>query len=272
MSELEAIQKAGDTPATTLSLANDLRRLGVQAGMTLLVHSSLSAIGWVCGGPVAVIFALEEVLTKEGTLVMPVHSGEYSDPSTWRNPPVPEHWWPIIREQMPLFSPDITPSRGMGRIAESFRGQNGVSRSSHPSLSFAAWGKGKEEILQDFQLDYSHNEKSPLGRIYERSGYVLLLGVGHDRNTSLHLAEHKADYPGKRGTTDGLPVLDEGIRKWKTTRDILYNSEDFHRIGLDFEKDGNVRTGLIGQATAKLMNQRDLVDYAKIWMEQNRIP
>jgi len=272
MSEIEAIQKAGDTPATTRSLANDLRHLGIQPGMTLLVHSSLSAIGWVCGGPVAVINALEEVLTNAGTLLMPAHSSEYSDPANWCNPPVPETWWPIIREQMPLFSPDITPTRGMGQIAETFRRQNGVTRSLHPSVSFAAWGKSKEEILQDHQLDFHHNEQSPLGRIYECSGHVLLLGVGYNRNTSLHLAEHKANYPGKRETTDGLPVLEDGSRIWKTIKNISYETDDFERIGLDFERTGKVTIGHVGRATAKLMNQRDLVDFATIWMEQNRTP
>lgn len=61
MSEGEVVQNT-EVPATINSLQADLRALGVRSGMVLLVHSSLSAMGWVCGGPVAVIIALQEVL------------------------------------------------------------------------------------------------------------------------------------------------------------------------------------------------------------------
>jgi methylglutaconyl-CoA hydratase len=76
MSESQTIAAVAQ-PATRASLAADLRVLGVQPGMTLLVHSSLSALGWVCGGPVAVIQALQDALTPAGALVMPTHTSEY---------------------------------------------------------------------------------------------------------------------------------------------------------------------------------------------------
>ena len=71
------------TPATVESLQTELSALGVRAGMALLVHSSLSAMGWVCGGAVAVILALQEVLGASGTLVMPAHSTDLTEPSEW---------------------------------------------------------------------------------------------------------------------------------------------------------------------------------------------
>ena len=49
-------------PVTVESLRRNLLALGVELGMVLLVHSSLSALGRVCGGPVAVVIALQEVL------------------------------------------------------------------------------------------------------------------------------------------------------------------------------------------------------------------
>ena len=80
MSELKVIQEA-PTPRTRESLAYDLRALGVTSGMTVIVHSSLSSLGWVYGGPVAVVQALMDVVTDSGTIVMPTHAGDYSDRS-----------------------------------------------------------------------------------------------------------------------------------------------------------------------------------------------
>ena len=79
MSEADAITQA-DAPRTRASLAADLRTLGVEAGDTLLVHSSLKSLGWVAGGTPAVIGALQDVLTESGTLVMPTFTGHLTDP------------------------------------------------------------------------------------------------------------------------------------------------------------------------------------------------
>jgi len=97
MGERDVIERTTGPPATVDSLAEDLAALGVTPGMVLLLHASLSSLGWVCGGGVAVILAVEAVLGSQGTLVMPTHSGELSDPTNWENPPVPEAWWDTIR-------------------------------------------------------------------------------------------------------------------------------------------------------------------------------
>ena len=269
MSEEKIISETKE-PVTKSLLVKQFTELGIKKGMTLLVHSSLSSLGWVCGGAVTVIKALEEVLTEEGTLVMPSHSCNLSDPSHWQFPPVPESWWQTIKDEMPVFEKDLTPTCGMGVIAETFRKQNGVVRSSHPSCSFAAWGKNKDYIIKDNHYDFAQNDESPLGRVNELDGFVLLLGVDYDSNTSLHLAEYRADYKGKTIVPDGFNVIENGKKIWYETKDILYNDEDFCEIGKAFEKNGTCRKGKAGNADCRLMNQRELVDFAKEWMERNR--
>lgn len=270
MSETYIIDFKLNKPNTVSTLTNDLRSLGIKEGMTLLVHSSLRSIGWVCGGAVSVILALEEVLTEDGTLIMPTHSSDLSDPKNWRNPPVPESWWEIIRNEMPVFDKDLTPTLKMGTIPEVFRKQKTVIRSSHPNSSFAAWGKNKHYIVQDDKLDYQMNEKSPLGRIYELDGNVLFTGIGYDKNTSFHLAEYKANYKGKTFITEHAPIIEDGKRVWKEYRDILFGEEDFGYIGKDYEKENSVGIGYIGKAKSKLTAQREMVDFAVKWMEKNR--
>ena len=259
-------------PPTVSSLLTDLRALGVEAGMTLLVHSSLSAVAdWVVGGPSAVILALEAAIGPEGTLVMPTQSGELSDPANWQHPPVPPHWWELIRQEMPPFRPDLTETRSMGRIPETFRKQDGVLRSNHPQTSFAAWGKHAQFVTADHSLDNELGERSPLARIYDLAGSVLLLGVGHDRNTSLHLAEYRATFPGKRRLSAAAPILVDGQRQWVTFQGIELDEADFPQIGAAFaETTGLVRQGKVGQATALLMPQRPLVDFAVQWMAAHR--
>lgn len=269
--EASLIANTGDKPMTRLRLAEQLRLLGVEEGMTLLVHSSLSSIGWVCGGPVAVVQALLDCVGEHGTIMVPTHSGDLSDPSLWENPPVPESWWQTIRDEMPAFDPAYTPTRGMGAIVDCFRQFPGVIRSSHPQTSFAAVGPNAVNLIHNHSLENSMGEESPLARFYELGGFVLLLGVTFDNNTSLHLSEYRGQYASKKETPCGAPVLVDGVRKWVEYRDLEFNSDDFEQIGEQFTSEvGLVREGRVGNARALLMPQRELVDFGTQWMSKNR--
>lgn len=258
-------------PATVASLKTDFAHLGIQPGMVLLVHSSFNALGWISGGPVAVILALEELLGPEGTLVMPTHSGDLSDPGQWRNPPVPESWWETIRDSMPAYSPSLTLTWKMGIIAETFRKQEGVLRSAHPQLSFAAWGAKAKEIIDGHTLENGLGEGSPLAHMYEQKGWVLLLGVGHANNTSLHLAEYRADLTTKKYGKNGAPMMIDRSRQWVEFSNLHLDSDDFPLIGKAFSNDTGLETlGQVAMAEARLMPQKELVDYAVGWMEKNR--
>jgi len=266
MNEKELIEKT-DQPITKSSLSKDLKKLDLE-GEVVIVHSSLSSLGWVCGGAVALIEALQEVITEEGTLIMPAHSGDYSEPMYWGNPPVPKEWHEIIRREMPAYRPEITPTRGIGVVPEVFRKFPGVIRSGHPCLSFAAWGKKAEEITADHQLDYALGENSPLANIYDKDGKILLIGAGHDSNTSLHLAEYTADHD-ITIKIFGSSVIKNGQNTWVKYEDIEFNDELFSEIGKAYEKENEYKTAQIGLAEAKLFSQRELVDFAVKWLEEN---
>ncbi len=249
------------TPHTRQSLAQGLREGGVRAGELLLVHTSMSAIGWVCGGEVALIQALLDALGPEGTLVVPTHTSGNSEPSRWQYPPVPEAWWPAIRAHMPAFDPAITPTRGMGRVPELLRAWPGARRSQHPSVSFAALGPLAAAITDDHALAFGLGDRSPLARIYDLDGRVLLLGVDFDRNTSFHLAEHRA--ASAPPITEGGAALDEeGRRAWRTWPDLDVDAGAFVQIGRDLEAAGHVHAFTLGAAPCRLFHQPTAVDFA----------
>jgi aminoglycoside 3-N-acetyltransferase len=255
---------------TRTSLAIQLRALGVRPGSVLLVHSSVRALGWVCGGPAAVVQALLDALGPAGTLVVPTHTPENSDPAAWQHPPVPADWWPAIRAETPGFDPARTPSRWMGAVPEAVRTWPGARRSDHPQVSFAAVGPAAAELTEGHPLADALGEGSPLGRVYRHDGDVLLLGVGHGSNTSLHLAEYRQPAPPR--ARHGAAVLTGTGRQWRIWTDVEVDEGDFEALGAALDATGAVRAGPVGAAAARLMRQRAAVDFAAGWLASNRLP
>ncbi|WP_437676891.1 AAC(3) family N-acetyltransferase [Sorangium sp. So ce131] len=151
-------------------VAAELRALGVRPGGVLLVHTSFRAVRPIQGGPLGLLRALRAAVGDDGTLVMPT-----------------------MTDGQRVFDPRSTPTSGMGITAETFWRQPGVLRSGHPGGSFAAAGRHAERICAPQPLSPPHGPDSPPGRVHELGGRVLLLGVTHSENTTLHVAEVIAD-------------------------------------------------------------------------------
>ncbi len=268
MGEREAIE-AVEEPVTADAIVADLRELGVTPGETLLVHSSLRSLGWVAGGAQAVAEALQRAVGTDGTVVAPTFTAQYSDPSVWSNPPVPDSWVDGMADRLPAFRPAVTPSRGVGAVPECLRTFPAAVRSRHPEFSFAAAGADAEAVVADHPYGHGLGEGSPLAEIYDRGGSVLLLGVGHEVDTSLHLAEHRADIDEGR-VHRRAPVRRDGDREMVSYEDIAMSTDDFPAVGTAFERAVGAREGPVGAADATLLDQPALVDFAVDWFEANR--
>lgn len=247
-----------------------LKKAGVQQGQNIMVHTSLSSLGFVCGGAQMVIEALLECVGEDGTIMMPTQSWKNLDPETGVHWEEPQEWWQIIRDNWPAYDKDITPTNTMGAVSEMFRKWPGTLRSDHPARSVAAHGKNAEYLTKNHDLSNIFGENSPIGKLYEMDGYVLLIGVGYDKNTSLHLADVRAEYPGKHMVNESSAVMQDGKRVWKTYETLYVDGEDFEEIGQAFESCNEVKKVPLGNGLLTFMKQRELVDFAVKWIEENR--
>ena len=257
-------------PVTKREIIGAFEQIGLSRGDTVMVHTALGKIGYVCGGAQAVIEALIETVGEGGTVMMPTQSWKNLDPEDGVHGTVAEKDWQVIRDNWPAYDKRITPTNTMGAVAEMFRSWPGTVRSDHPARSVAAWGKHAAYLTSGHDLSNIFGDGSPIGKLYELNGRVLLIGVGYDKNTSLHLADVRADYPGKHNCVEHSAILENGQRVWKAYETLFVDGEDFERIGAAFEQAHAVRLGKVGGAELRLMQQRALVDFAVGWMEENR--
>jgi aminoglycoside N3'-acetyltransferase len=224
------------TAVSRAEVADHLRELGVEGGGVLLVHTSFRAVRPVQGGPVGLIEALRDTLGPDGTLVMPSWSGDDDDP----------------------FDPLTTPTPpSLGVVAETFWRLPGVLRSHH-FHAFAAAGPKAARVTSDPLPLPPHIPESPVGRVHDLDGQVLLLGVGHDADTTLHLAELLAGVPYRVPSyctvlQDGRPVrIDYGENDHCCER-FAFADEWLRARGLQAE-------GRVGHAHARLARARDIVE------------
>jgi aminoglycoside N3'-acetyltransferase len=216
-------------------VCEQLRTLGVKAGGVLLVHSSFRAVRPIAGGPDGLIEALRDALEPDGTLVMPSWSGDDETP----------------------FDAATTPaSSDLGVVADTFWRQPGVRRARH-NFAFAAAGPKAEWLIAGPLPLPPHSPASPAGRVHESGGQVLLIGVGHDADTMLHVAELMAGVPYR--TPKFCTILQNG----RPVRiDYMENDHCCQRFALAdtwLRARGLQSEGPVGRAHARLFAARDVV-------------
>ena len=252
--------------ATREGLRRDLAAIGVTPGMTLVVHSSLSSLGWVVGGAWTVVAALLDVVGDTGSLAMPAATPHCADPANWVDPEMSDARLDQIREHLPEFDVRTTPTT-MGAIAETFRTWPGTLRSDHPLESVCARGCAAAEITNGHSLAFSEGPGSPFAKLHELDSRILLLGVGFNRCTALHFAESLVDK--RRLTTVRFPRSESGRRTWIEVPNVADdNDTHFPIIGERFVSSGRVRRSSIGEAASVLISMRELVDFARAYFER----
>src|SRR5919109_3388663 len=217
------------------TLVDQLHAFGVEPGNVLLVHASFRAVRPVEDGPQGVIDALLGAVGGSGTVVMPSWTGDGDRP----------------------FDPTSTAAAAdLGVIADNFWGRPGAMRSKHP-FAFAALGPDAERITSDPLPLPPHRLESPVGRVWALDGRILLLGVGHDANTTIHLAEVMAEVP------YGVAKHVTDVRGGRAVRiDYPENDHCCQRFALADEwlrERALQREGKVGGANARLVRARDVV-------------
>lgn len=250
------------------TLTHQLQQVGITAGDSLMIHSSLKAMGWIAGGAQAVVEALMDAVTPEGTLVMPAQSTDNSDPVYWMEPPVPENWHQPIRDELPAFDPHLTALRGMGKVAECFHRHPDAVRSPHPAHSFVAWGRYASEWMSEQPLEDSFGKRSPLGKMMEADVKILLIGVDFDACTALHYAEFMQE--NRSFSPQGAAMSVNGERIWQTYDCVDMDADRFPEIAKEY--DGEIVKGTLGQAQVQIVEMRSIVEFGIRWLKKNPVP
>lgn len=255
---------------TKEELKKALKNLGVGGNMIIEVHSSLSSFGYVVGGARTVVDALMELCEDGGTLLMPIQAVDNTDPSNWQNPPVSPELWRTIRENFPAFDPKTSDIRYMGSVVENFRHREDVVFSSHPTMAYAAWGRYAKLLCNRQSTHFPLAEESPSARLYELKGNVLLLGVGFDRCTCLHLAQYRAE---------SRPIVIEGAsaktldgqKEWKKYLNLDLDTTDFEKIQAMMYKKELIKQTTIGSCQVQFFSAVHAIDEATKYFEKTAI-
>jgi len=266
-----------------------LQAAGVKLGDVLCVHTSLSALGYVCGGAHAVIEAcMEAVGYRRGTIMMPAFTRDYSHPRGWRAPPAPEEWLPAMFDEMPAFDPDRSPTQGVGFVAELFRTWPDVYRSNHPISSVAAWGHEAKTLTgsmypvassagwygqskfepSHLHLDSRFGPRSPFGGLVARDGKVAMIGAPYSTMSLLHLTQYA--FEPVEDVKVSACILFRGQRTWIEFNDVHFRDEFMEDCVIDMVTAGIAAVIPCGASKVTVVRASEAVDFALTWRRTHR--
>ncbi len=276
----------GVEPVSRSRLVRELRTLGVRPGGVLMVHARISALGWVVGGSGAIVQALLDALGPDGTLM--AYAGWEDDPydvDQW-----PEAWRAAYEADLPPFDPHTAEAvHANGRLPERIRTWPGAVRSHQPEAGIVAVGRRADWLAADHPMDDAYGVDSPLAKLVQADGQVLMLGAPLSTVTLLHHAEATARVAKKRWVVYRMPLLINGQTIWREFHDIdtangafpyeFVAGEVAATPGIGSERDpfeaiarqalavGIGAEGRVGAAPSVLFPARALHRFAEAWLE-----
>jgi aminoglycoside 3-N-acetyltransferase len=228
------------TRVTRGDLVAGLQGMGIGAGSRLQVHSALSQLGYVEGGAECVVDALLEVVGPEGTVMVPTFNHGGAE----------------------IYDVRTTPSVN-GAVTEALLRRPEACRSIHPTHPYAAIGQDAAELVAGHLEAGTFGRRSPLGKLADRGGHILLLGVGMNRNTAAHIGETMArvhclgfsQFPRQI-------LLDDGrvVRAWSDLWRAGPCLIEWDPLEARMRKRGLIRDGRIGEAATMLMKALDVIE------------
>ena len=226
-----------------------LEEVGLSAGDVVLVHSSLSAFGYVESGADTVIEALLETIGPEGTVVVPTFT-----------------WGPFHAAEKVVLDLVNTPVKDeVGIIPETFRKRPEAKRSTHICHSVAAIGPRRDEVMGEGIRSFGKG--STFHQLYKLNAWYLFLGATFGSCTALHAVEEYMQVPYRRHRdfkgskvilADGSEIPSQSV-EYLSLPDGGYRN-DFAKMKDIYAGHGVLNTTRIGEAEVMNIRIRDLFD------------
>lgn len=242
-------------------IRQQLETLGIQKGMVLLVHADTSRLGYLIGGEQVLIEALMDIVGYEGTIIMPTFTPQMADPSCQKHH-VNRALWQDVRKHALPFDKKLTPPKKCDALVYQFLRNEGVTRSYHPLYSFAAWGKYAKLICDKHPLHFGLSKESPLGKVVEFNGGIVMLGCGYEECCLFQLARYQGELPIRMISA---PIENNHKTVWKDMLELDYNTKYFSEIGEVLEERNLVKTSYIGNGRCRFFSARESVTLASAY-------
>lgn len=252
------IIKKENSMYTKTDIINGLISLDIKPNDTLLVHSSMIAIGDVLGGAETVLDAFIEYM-EPGLLIFPTHT------------------WDQINDKYNVYNPKTEPSC-VGILSNLFLKRPGVIRSLHPTHSVAALGKDAESYTsKEEEFDTPCPREGCWGKLYDRRAKILFLGCDLRRNTYIHSVEEwnhiplrlESRYQLLKIITPTDQIIDRPIHRHHNP--IIGDvSQNYGKLETPFLHKGIARKGKIGDADSILGEAVAMADLTSSFLQRNQ--